>query len=214
MLLLVRLASCVSFLSRMETDVAPVDAATTAPNESPTQTPSSSSREDHVECKKTDRKRKEPAPSSRVLKSILRQRSELASSAHSTQKGSGQKTRQKRVVKFSLDDKEDEIRKWNGKRLRCLALDLDRWDCLPYRAMRTINKQKTRQTKRLKFCHSFDDLKAERSSRLEVKSEGSLKLDHSDQKGMYICDCLFVVVPFHYYGKSCFGFRNQNFTAE
>ena len=178
----------------METDVAFVDTAT-APNTTATQTPCFSSLDDQVESIKPDRKRKEPPSSSKVLKSILRPKSEQVSSAHSTQRGSGQKIRQKRAVKFSLDDKEDEVRKWSGKRLRCLALDLDRWDSLPYMAMRTINKQKTRQTKRLKFCHSFDDLKAEKTTRAEVNTEASLKLDHSDQKGMCIYNQFFSSIP-------------------
>lgn len=167
----------------METDDAPVGTATAAHI---TAKPSAcfSSLEDKVEALKLDRRRRESASCSRVLKGILRPRSEQGSGPHPYRASSGQKFKQKRAVTFTLDDKEDEARTWNGKRLRCLALDLDRWDSLPYMALRTLNKQKTRQTKRLKVCHSNDDQKAEQSPGVEVDKEASLKTPRSDQKGI------------------------------
>ncbi|KAL8609045.1 hypothetical protein ACOMHN_065271 [Nucella lapillus] len=83
-----------------------------------------------------------------------------------------------------MEERAEDNHQWSDKRLRYLALDLDRWDNLPHSALRTINKQKTRHTKRLKCCHSTDDLDHGRVPRPQMDDGASLKCFHTVKKDL------------------------------
>ncbi|KAK7110745.1 uncharacterized protein [Littorina saxatilis] len=168
----------------MEIDVASAATTTTPHNSTTSLAHPHSQSQGHT--LRQDRKRKEPGSSSHTLKSILRQRSELTSSKSA--RSCAQKARQRRSVKFFIEDKREEVSRWSGQRLRYLALDLDMWDSLPYAAMRSVNKQKTRHTKHVKLDHGRSV--EEKSSSLELDSQPSWKSICSGHTGTYSTDLL------------------------
>nr|KAG5714318.1 hypothetical protein BaRGS_018535 [Batillaria attramentaria] len=108
--------------------------------------------------------RAEPTSSSSTsLKSILRSaRGEFRPGSPYNPRHLAHKIKRKRV-QFLLQNTEEKLEKWNGKKLRALALDLDRREAYPGLSLRFLNRQKIRRIRRFDQYNRLDRASTEAS---------------------------------------------------